>query len=109
MNRTETSIGEAIVGLLESYGVDTVLLGQPLVVLLWNNDSLGQIWDGMVRAGIQPNAVWARNPDFQLLARAYGCAAEKPGNLDELAAAIKCALAARTPSVIEMTPAMVRA
>jgi thiamine pyrophosphate-dependent acetolactate synthase large subunit-like protein len=83
-------------------------LGQPLVVLLWNNDSLGQIWDGMVRAGIQPNAVWARNPDFQLLARAYSCAAEKPGNLDELVAAIKRALAARTPSVIEMTPAMVR-
>lgn len=83
-------------------------LGQPLVVLLWNNDSLGQIRDGMVSAGIQPNAVWARNPDFQLLARAYGCAAEKPRSLDELLPAIRQALAASTPTLIEMTPAMVR-
>jgi thiamine pyrophosphate-dependent acetolactate synthase large subunit-like protein len=52
--------------------------------------------------------VWARNPDFQLLARAYGCGAEKPANLDDLAAAIRRALSTRAPSVIEMTPAMVR-
>jgi thiamine pyrophosphate-dependent acetolactate synthase large subunit-like protein len=53
-------------------------LGQPLVILLWNNDALGQIRDDMVRKGIQPNAVSARNPDFQALFGAYGCHAEKP-------------------------------
>ena len=29
----------------------------PLVILMWNNDALGQIRDDMVKKGIQPNAV----------------------------------------------------
>jgi 5-guanidino-2-oxopentanoate decarboxylase len=79
-------------------------LGQPLVVLMWNNESLGQIRDDMVMKGIQPNAVNARNPDFQLLFRAYGCHAEKPASVDDIAPAIAKALAADRPSLIEMTP-----
>ena len=43
-----------------------------MVILMWNNDALGQIRDDMVSKGIQPNAVTLRNPDFQLLAKAYG-------------------------------------
>ncbi len=79
----------------------------PLVILLWNNDALGQIRDNMVDAGIQPNAVTLLNPDFQMLARAYGARAEKPDSLKALAAAIKAALKANGPTVIEMTPRMV--
>ena len=79
----------------------------PLVILLWNNDALGQIRDDMVMKGIQPNAVTLRNPDFQLLARAYGLRAERPENLRALAAAIRAALAADGPTLIEMTPRMV--
>ena len=78
----------------------------PLVILMWNNDALGQIRDDMVNKGIQPNAVTLRNPDFQALARAYGLAAEKPASLKALAAAIKTALAAEVPTLIEMTPRM---
>ena len=37
----------------------------PLVILMWNNDALGQIRDDMVSKGIQPNAVTLKNPDFQ--------------------------------------------
>ncbi|HKQ96030.1 MAG TPA: thiamine pyrophosphate-dependent enzyme, partial [Aestuariivirgaceae bacterium] len=66
----------------------------------------GQIRDDMVRKGIQPNAVTLRNPDFQGLARAYGCGAEKPRSLAALADAIAAALKAPRPTVIEMTPAM---
>jgi acetolactate synthase-1/2/3 large subunit/5-guanidino-2-oxopentanoate decarboxylase len=47
------------------------------------------------------------NPDFQMLAMAYGCNAEKPSSLKALAASIKAALAADGPTLIEMTPAMV--
>ncbi|MFM8747529.1 MAG: 5-guanidino-2-oxopentanoate decarboxylase [Aestuariivirga sp.] len=81
--------------------------GLPIIVLLWNNDALGQIRDDMVRKGIQPNAVTLRNPDFQMLARAYGLRADRPENLKALAAAIRAALAADGPTLIEMTPRMV--
>jgi acetolactate synthase-1/2/3 large subunit/5-guanidino-2-oxopentanoate decarboxylase len=79
----------------------------PLVVLLWNNDRLGAIHDNMVTFGIQPNAVQLRNPDFQMLAKAYGCRAGRPENLAALGAAIVAALGADGPTLIEMTPRMV--
>jgi 5-guanidino-2-oxopentanoate decarboxylase len=79
----------------------------PLVILLWNNDALGQIRDNMVDAGIQPNAVTLLNPDFQMLAKAYGARTEKPESLKALAVAIKAALKTNGPTVIEMTPRMV--
>ena len=59
---------------------------------MWNNDALGQIRDDMVNKGIQPNAVTLKNPDFQALAKAYGCHAEKPASLKALGQAIKRAL-----------------
>ena len=79
----------------------------PVVILMWNNNALGQIRDDMVNKGIQPNAVTLKNQDFQMLAKAYGCYAEKPASLKALAAAIKTALSADGPTFIEMTPAMV--
>jgi 5-guanidino-2-oxopentanoate decarboxylase len=79
----------------------------PVVILLWNNDALGQIRDDMVHKGIQPNAVTLQNPNFQMLARAYGARAEKPENLKALGVAIAAALKAEGPTVIEMTPRMV--
>jgi 5-guanidino-2-oxopentanoate decarboxylase len=79
----------------------------PIPILLWNNNALGQIRDNMVEAGIQPNAVTLRNPDFQMLARAYGAEAAKPASLSELAKAIAEALEADGPTIIEMTPQIV--
>lgn len=101
-----------VAALLGDYGFQYTLnelgtaaeLGQTLPILLWNNDALGQIRDDMINKGIQPNAVTLRNPDFQALARAYGCRAEKPGSLRELSRSIASALAANGPTVIEMTP-----
>jgi len=81
----------------------------PLIILLWNNDSLGQIREDMALRGIQPSAVTVNNPDFQMLAKAYGCHAEKPASLKALGHAIKTALAADRPTLIEMTPGMVQA
>jgi thiamine pyrophosphate-dependent acetolactate synthase large subunit-like protein len=60
-----------------------------------------------VRKGIQPNAVTLKNPDFQLLAKAYGVIAERPASLKALGLAIAAALKAEGPTLIEMTPAMV--
>jgi 5-guanidino-2-oxopentanoate decarboxylase len=78
-----------------------------VIVLLWNNERLGAIHDNMALHGIQPNNVTLKNPDFQALAKAYGCHAEKPSSLKALAAAIQSALKAEGPTLIEMTPRMV--
>jgi 5-guanidino-2-oxopentanoate decarboxylase len=83
-------------------------MGQPLVVLLWNNDALGQIRDDMVNKGIQPNAVTLKNPDFAALARSYGCDAMQPQSLDELASAIASALKSKGPVLIEIRPSIVK-
>jgi 5-guanidino-2-oxopentanoate decarboxylase len=78
-----------------------------VVILMWNNDALGQIRDDMVQRGIQPNAVTLVNPDFQLLSKAYGCRFERPFSLRALGPAIKTALAADGPTLIELTPQIV--
>ena len=83
-------------------------LGKPLPILIWNNNLLGAIHMDMVQKGIQPNAVTQVNPDFLALAEAYGCASAGPGSLGELDSAIKAALEADRPTLIEMTPEMVR-
>ena len=105
-----------VVAMLGDYGFQYTVnelgtaaeLKQSLPVLLWNNDALGQIRDDMVNKAIEPNAVTLINPDFQSLARAYGCLAEKPATLAELGPAITRAFAAGKPTLIEMTPRMLR-
>jgi len=56
----------------------------PFVVLLWNNERLGQIWDDMEASGIEPIAVAMHNPDFAQLANAYGFDVYQPKSLQEL-------------------------
>jgi len=77
-------------------------LGLPLPVILWNNEGLGQIRDDMVASGIPEIGVRARNPDFQALARAYGCAARQPDSLDAFGACLREALAGDRPTLIEI-------
>jgi 5-guanidino-2-oxopentanoate decarboxylase len=59
-------------------------LDSPLVVLLWNNDALGQIRDDMLDLDIEPIGVLPRNPDFAALASAFGCRVQQPQSLDQL-------------------------
>ena len=83
-------------------------LGKPMPILLWNNNLLGAIHADMVHKGIQPNAVTQVNPDFQALAKAYGCKAARPTSLAGLTTAIADALTADCPTLIEMAPEMVK-
>jgi 5-guanidino-2-oxopentanoate decarboxylase len=53
------------------------------VVLLWNNDALGQIRDDMLGLDIEPIGVLPRNPDFAGWP-AFGCTVAQPQSLDEL-------------------------
>lgn len=81
-------------------------LGLPLPILLWDNGKLGAIEASMIRAQIAPNAVIQQNPDFTMLARAYGLRAEKPATLEALQQAVTGALHADGPTLIHMTPDM---
>lgn len=74
----------------------------PLPILLWNNDGLGQIRDDMIERKMPEIGVTPENPDYQMLAIAFGCRAVKPGSLKEVAEALKSALTADRPTLIEV-------
>lgn len=77
-------------------------LDSPLVVLLWNNDALGQIRDDMIGLDIEPIGVLPRNPDFALLGRAYGCEMRQPQSLDELERDLRSGFAHPGVTLIEL-------
>jgi len=79
-----------------------VELGLSIVVLLWNNDGLGQIRDRMTTRGISPIGVNPRNPDFLALARAFGCRTARPASVAGLKREIRAALRRHLPTVIEI-------
>ncbi len=79
-----------------------VELGLPIVVLLWNNDGLGQIRDRMTARSIPPVGVNPRNPDFLALARAFGCRTARPASVAGLKREIRAALRRGLPTVIEI-------
>lgn len=81
-----------------------VELGLPLPIILWDNGKLGEIEQSMVAAQIAPNAVIQRNPDFLLLAQAYGAYAAAPRTLEEMTQAVQSAFAADRPTLIRITP-----
>jgi 5-guanidino-2-oxopentanoate decarboxylase len=73
-----------------------------LPVIVWNNSALGQIRDDMIGAGIPPTDVVARNPDFVALARACGAAAVRASSASRLTEAVRSALDASGPTLIEV-------
>lgn len=79
-----------------------VELRLPIPILLWNNDALAQIAEGMVERGIPEIGVRQRNPDFVKLARAFGCDAVRPTSMARLKSALKAAFAADGPTLIEV-------
>ncbi|WP_420860776.1 5-guanidino-2-oxopentanoate decarboxylase [Algirhabdus cladophorae] len=83
-----------------------VELGLSLPILLWDNGKLKEIEDSMRGAQIAPNAVVAQNPDFDLLAQAYGMGYVRPTTIAEFQEAIVAGFAAGGPTMIHMTPAV---
>lgn len=76
-----------------------------LVVLLWNNEALGQIRDDMISLDIPPVAVLPRNPDFLALAAAFGCHTERVCNLPSLRTLMRAAWQRQGVTFIELTHA----
>ena len=74
----------------------------PIAIVLWNNDSLAQIRDGMKARGIPTIGVDQFNPDFVALARAYGCRTATPQSFEEFESGLQSAFAGDRPTLIEM-------
>jgi acetolactate synthase-1/2/3 large subunit len=75
----------------------------PVVVVLLNNGKYGTIRAHQERA--YPGRTIGtelRNPDFTLLAQAYGCASARVTRTEDFAPAFTDALAARVPTLIEL-------
>jgi acetolactate synthase-1/2/3 large subunit len=58
-------------------------------VVIWNNEGYGEIRTSMVAAGIEPEGVDVRPPDFEHIAAAYGYAHRAIRSRDALAAALR--------------------
>jgi 5-guanidino-2-oxopentanoate decarboxylase len=79
-----------------------VELKLPIAILLWNNDALGQIAEGMTDIGIPEIGVRQKNPDFIALAKAFGCRTARPNSLEDLKSQLTSAFAADGPTLIEV-------
>ena len=61
----------------------------PVVLILWNNQSLKQIREGFIDLGIEPIAVDPQVPDFQMLARGFGWHCRQITALGDIAGAVR--------------------
>ncbi len=102
----------AVVALAGDYGLQYTMqelgvaaeLSLSLPIILWDNGKLKEIEDSMVRSQIAPNAVVAQNPDFGLLAQAYGIGYRAPSSPAEFQVALQDALQADRPTLLHISP-----
>ena len=80
-----------------------VELGLSLPILLWNNKKLKAIEDSMIAAQIAPNSVQALNPNFGVLAKAYGALGRQPETFSGLQNDLLEAFSAKVPTLIYMS------
>jgi acetolactate synthase-1/2/3 large subunit len=74
----------------------------PVIVLLWNNNGYGEIKSYMVARQIHPIGVDIFTPDFQMLAKGFGCEAVRLKQPSDLPALLRDATARKTATVIEI-------
>ncbi len=82
-----------------------VELGLPVPILLWNNQGYGEIKQYMVERDIPTIGVDIYTPDFQTIARGFGCAAQIVRSLEDLGSALREAVNADGPTLIEINQA----
>ena len=75
-----------------------------LPIVIWNNHGYGEIRDAMALDHISPIGTDATATDFVRIAEGFGCHGVRPRSLDEVSTAIRTALGADRPTVIEVTP-----
>jgi thiamine pyrophosphate-dependent acetolactate synthase large subunit-like protein len=73
-----------------------------LPVIVWNNDALKAIVDQMDAQKVPRVGVEPRSPDFVRLAQSLGCHATRPASAEDLGQALRDALIADRPTLIEL-------
>jgi 5-guanidino-2-oxopentanoate decarboxylase len=73
-----------------------------LPVIVWNNDALKAIADGMDERQIPRIGVEPKSPDFVRLAESLGCHATRATSAEHLAKSVREALTAERPTLIEV-------
>jgi 5-guanidino-2-oxopentanoate decarboxylase len=73
-----------------------------LPVIVWNNEALKEIVDQMDQRQIPRIGVEPRSPDFLQVARGMGCHAVRAASASQLAQAVREALVADRPTLIEV-------
>ena len=84
-----------------------VELGLPVPILIWNNQGYGEIRKYMVEREIPTIGVDIYTPDFQTIARGFGCLAVQVENFSQLHEALIEAVKADRPTVIEIDEAVI--
>jgi len=85
-----------------------VELGLPVPVLIWNNQGYGEIKKYMVEREIPRIGVDIYTPDFQTLARGFGCHAVLVESYAQLGDCLREAIVADRPTVIEIVESDIR-
>jgi len=73
-----------------------------LPVIVWNNDALKEMVDQMDRRQIPRIGVEPKSPDFLRLAESLGCHAARAASAEHLGEAVRGALVAERPTLIEV-------
>jgi len=73
-----------------------------LPVLVWNNDALQAIADGMDERHIPRIGVEPKSPDFIRLAESLGCRATRAASAEQLGQSVRESLSADRPTLIEV-------
>ncbi len=79
-----------------------VQFGVPVVVVVFNDDRYGILWPQQEARYGRTNAADLVNPDFVALAHAFGASGRRVEAIGEIGPAIKSALDADRPSLIEV-------
>lgn len=82
--------------------ITAVELQLALPIIIWNNNGFKQIKDDMLTRGIPPIGVQGMNPDFIMLAKAFGARGVRPKSVGELESAVADGLEANVPTIIEL-------
>jgi acetolactate synthase I/II/III large subunit len=87
------TIGELAAGVEAKTGI---------IILLWNNEGYGEIKNYMIERQIRPIGVDIYTPDFQIIAKGFGCEAVKVESYEQLHRELIAANKRRIPTIVEI-------
>jgi acetolactate synthase-1/2/3 large subunit len=102
--------GEPVIALIGDGGIQFTLpelstaaeLELPIPVIVWHNQGYREIENSMRAQNVPVDSTRIDAPDFAAAAAAHGAGYEMPESPAELTAAIRAALAAKSPTLIEV-------